>query len=114
MLKSDRPCRRHPSWTYLFVVLPMIKVTLATAFVLQCFGGQDYDLIVAMTQGGPGIATQMPAVFVIEHITNRQNGISMAGHDDAAAVIVCRVRGFFQWRTAPRQYRARGRCGSLS
>jgi glucose/mannose transport system permease protein len=70
-----------PTWrTYLFIVLPMMRGALLTAFILQCVGVvRVYDLIVAMTQGGPGIATQMPAVFVIQHITDRSNvGLGMA------------------------------------
>ena len=64
-----------PTWrTYLHVVLPMLGGSVTTALVLETVRVvRVYDLIVAMTQGGPGIATQMPAVFVIEHITNRQN-----------------------------------------
>ncbi len=64
-----------PTWrTYLFIVLPMIRGAVLTAFILQCTQiVRVYDLVVAMTQGGPGIASQMPAVFVIEHIQNRQN-----------------------------------------
>lgn len=92
-----------PNWrTYLFIVLPMIKGALATAFVLQAVAVvRVYDLIVAMTQGGPGIATQMPAVFVIEHITNRQNvGIGMAAATMMLLPILflIAVRFFFQWR----------------
>lgn len=94
-----------PNWrTYLFIVLPMIKGALATAFVLQCVSVvRVYDLIVAMTQGGPGIATQMPAVFVIEHITNRQNaGIGMAAATMMLLPIIALLglRAFFQWRSA--------------
>jgi glucose/mannose transport system permease protein len=93
-----------PNWrTYLFIVLPMIKGALATAFVLQAVAVvRVYDLIVAITQGGPGIATQMPAVFVIEHITNRQNvGIGMAAATMMLLPIVflIAVRFFFQWRS---------------
>ena len=31
-----------------------------------------------MTGGGPGISTQMPAIYVIEHITARNVGQGMA------------------------------------
>ena len=111
-----------PTWrTYLFIVLPMIKGALATAFVLQCVSVvRIYDLIVAMTQGGPGIATQMPAVFVIEHITNRQNaGIGMAAATMMLLpiIVLLGVRGFFQWRSArnaKRLERAAVAAGGLS
>lgn len=52
----------------------MMKGAFATAFVLQCVGVvRVYDLVIAMTGGGPGIATSMPAVYVIQLITVRQN-----------------------------------------
>lgn len=93
-----------PNWrTYLFIVLPMIKGALATAFVLQAVAVvRVYDLIIAMTQGGPGIATQMPAVFVIEHITNRQNvGVGMAAATMMLMpiLILIALRILFQWNS---------------
>jgi len=70
-----------PVWkTYVFIALPMMRGALATAFILQCVSVvRVYDLIVALTEGGPGIATEMPAKFVIDHITSRVNvSIGMA------------------------------------
>jgi glucose/mannose transport system permease protein len=32
-----------------------------------------YDLVVAMTNGGPGLASEVPAKFVIDHLFDRQN-----------------------------------------
>lgn len=92
-----------PPWRlYLFIVLPMIKGALATAFVLQCVSVvRVYDLIIAMTQGGPGIATQMPAVFVVDHITNRQNaGLGMAAATMMLMPIMAlvAVSGLLKWR----------------
>lgn len=94
-----------PPWrTYLWIVLPMMKGAVATAFILQCVGVvRVYDLIVAITNGGPGIATQMPAMFVIEHISIRQNaGVGMAAATLMLLpiVILIAVRGFFLWRHA--------------
>ena len=49
----------------------MMRGAIATAFILQCVGVvRVYDLVVAMTGGGPGISTQMPAIYVIQHITD--------------------------------------------
>ncbi|MEM9127703.1 MAG: sugar ABC transporter permease, partial [Pseudomonadota bacterium] len=64
-----------PVWAvYLFIALPMLGGSLATALILQCVSVvRVYDLIIAMTQGGPGIATEMPAKFVIDHISSRVN-----------------------------------------
>ncbi|MCB1487776.1 MAG: sugar ABC transporter permease [Bauldia sp.] len=75
-----------PTWrVYLFIALPMIRGALATAFVLQCVSVvRVYDLIIAMTGGGPGISTQMPAVYVIQMITSSQN----VGQGMAAATMM--------------------------
>ena len=32
-----------------------------------------YDLVVAMTNGGPGIASEVPAKFVMDHLFERGN-----------------------------------------
>ena len=32
-----------------------------------------YDLVVAMTRGGPGIASEVPAKFVMDHLFERNN-----------------------------------------
>jgi len=92
-----------PNWrTYLFIALPMMRGSFATAFVLQGVGVvRVYDLIVALTQGGPGIATQMPAVFVIENITIRQNvGLGMAAATMMLLpiMIVVALWGLLAWR----------------
>jgi len=45
-----------------------------TAIVLLAVGGvKVYDLIVAMTGGGPGIATEVPTKFVMEFLFRRAN-----------------------------------------
>ena len=75
-----------PTWrTYLFIALPMMRGAVATAFVLQCVSVvRVYDLIIAMTGGGPGISTIMPAVYVIEHDHRSQN----VGQGMAAATMM--------------------------
>jgi glucose/mannose transport system permease protein len=93
-----------PAWrTYLFIVLPMMRGAIITAFVLQCVGVvRVYDLIVAMTQGGPGIATQMPAVFVIQHITDRANvGLGMAAATMmlVPVIVLMGLQQYMQWRS---------------
>lgn len=64
-----------PAWkTYLFIVLPMLKPVLVTALVLITSGIiKVYDLVVAQTSGGPGIASEVPAKYVIDAMFNRQN-----------------------------------------
>jgi glucose/mannose transport system permease protein len=49
---------------------------------------KTYDLIVAMTDGGPGYATEVPAKFIMDSLFQRQNlGLATAG----ATVLVMSV-----------------------
>ncbi|WP_421760188.1 carbohydrate ABC transporter permease [Devosia sp.] len=72
-----------PAWrTYVSIVIPMMRGSIATALVLLTVGAvRTFDIVIAMTGGGPGIATQMPATYVIDSINARN-----VGHGMAAAV----------------------------
>jgi glucose/mannose transport system permease protein len=92
-----------PTWrTHLFIVAPMMRGAFATAFVLQCVSVvRVYDLVIAMTGGGPGIATTMPAVYVIQLITVRQNvgqGMAAATLLLLPVLIVLLAATLLQWR----------------
>lgn len=73
-----------PAWrVYLSVVLPMLGPSFATAFVLLASATVKlYDAVVAMTQGGPGIASEVPAKFIMDNLFGRAN----LGLASAAAV----------------------------
>ena len=64
-----------PIWrAYVSIVLPELKPMIVTSVVLLAIAVvKVYDLVVAMTQGGPGIATEMPAKFVMDHLFERGN-----------------------------------------
>lgn len=64
-----------PMWkTYLFVVIPMMRPVFITTIVLIAAGiVRLYDLVVAQTGGGPGIATEMPAKYVYDYMFGGQN-----------------------------------------
>ena len=71
-----------PAWrVYLHVVLPMLGPTVATACMLLAVAVfKLYDAVVAMTQGGPGTATEVPAKFIMDHLFLRSNiGLASAG-----------------------------------
>jgi glucose/mannose transport system permease protein len=59
-----------PTWrTYVQVVLPMMRGVVVTTLVLVGSGiVRTYDLVVALTQGGPGQSSQMPAVYVYNYM----------------------------------------------
>jgi glucose/mannose transport system permease protein len=56
-----------PAWkTYVFIVIPMMRPVLVTTIVLISIGiVRVYDLVVALTNGGPGTSTDVPARYVI-------------------------------------------------
>lgn len=64
-----------PAWkTYLFIVIPMMRPVFITTLVLVVTGiVKIYDLIVAQTGGGPGIATEVPAKYVYDMMFMSQN-----------------------------------------
>jgi len=64
-----------PMWrTYVFIVLPMMRPVLVTALVLVASGMvKVYDLVVAQTSGGPGIASEVPAKYVYDMMFSSQN-----------------------------------------
>jgi len=64
-----------PAWrVYLSIVLPMLAPTLATVFVLLSTAVvKVFDAVVAMTQGGPGTASDVPAKFIMDHLFGRAN-----------------------------------------
>ena len=75
---------------------------IVTATVLLATGVVKlYDLVVAMTLGGPGIATEVPAKFVMDHLFERNNiGLATAaatmhaghGRRRAGALGLCALR----------------------
>jgi glucose/mannose transport system permease protein len=64
-----------PAWrVYLSIALPLIGPMVVTATVLLAVQVVKlYDLVVAMTRGGPGIASEVPAKFVMDHLFERNN-----------------------------------------
>ena len=64
-----------PTWkTYLFVILPMMRPVFITTLVLIAAGIiRLYDLVVAQTSGGPGTASQVPAMYVYDYMFQAQN-----------------------------------------
>ena len=64
-----------PRWkTYLFIVIPMMRPVFVTVLVIVAAGIiKLYDLVVAMTSGGPGNASQVPAMYVYRYMFTAQN-----------------------------------------
>lgn len=64
-----------PTWrTYISVVIPMMRGVLVTAVVLIGSGiVRLYDLVVALTNGGPGISSEVPAKYVYNYMFGAGN-----------------------------------------
>lgn len=64
-----------PTWkAYLFVIIPMMRPVFITVLVLAAAGIiRLYDLVVAQTSGGPGISSQVPAMYVYRYMFTAQN-----------------------------------------
>jgi len=64
-----------PVWkTYVFIIIPMMRPVFITALVIITSGiVKVYDLVVAQTSGGPGIASEVPAKYVYDRMFSSQN-----------------------------------------
>nr|WP_272214599.1 sugar ABC transporter permease [Marinicella sp. W31]MDC2880225.1 sugar ABC transporter permease [Marinicella sp. W31] len=64
-----------PSWrVYLSIVLPMLRPMIITSLVLLSISiVKMYDVVVAMTNGGPGTASEVPAKFIMDNLFERAN-----------------------------------------
>jgi glucose/mannose transport system permease protein len=59
-----------PKWrTYLSIVIPMMRPVLITTLVISASGVvRVYDLVVSLTQGGPGLFSEVPAKYVYDYM----------------------------------------------
>ena len=76
-----------PFWRlYLEVIIPMMKLTFLTSILLLSIGVvKAYDVIVAMTNGGPGGGSYVPAFFAIQAYWVKNN---LAFASAAAAIML--------------------------
>ncbi|MEM5365732.1 sugar ABC transporter permease [Paraburkholderia azotifigens] len=70
---------------YLSIVIPMLGPSISTAFVLLFVAVVKlFDAVVAMTQGGPGTASEVPAKFIMDYLFGRAN----IGLASAASIVL--------------------------
>ena len=62
---------------YRRIIIPMMRPVFLSAFVvLAHLAIKSYDLVIALTGGGPGQATELPATFMYSYtFTRNQMGI---------------------------------------
>lgn len=96
---------------YAEIIIPMMKFTFLTCAILLSLGVvKAYDIVVAMTNGGPGQATWVPAYFTINAYWAKSN----LGYASAAAVIMLLITAAIflplvlltAWRERSREARA--------
>ncbi|WP_395676456.1 carbohydrate ABC transporter permease [Inquilinus sp.] len=70
---------------YVEIIIPMLKFTFLTCIILLSLGVvKAYDIVVAMTNGGPGNGSYVPAYFAINAYWTKQN----LGYGAAAATVM--------------------------
>ncbi len=85
MLKAAQIDGASAFQTYRRIVIPQLKPVFLSAFVvLAHLAIKSYDLVVAMTNGGPGRATEMPSTFMYSYTFTR----SQMGVGASSAVIM--------------------------
>lgn len=95
--KASRVDGVAPWRVYLRVVIPLIKPMILTSVVLLAIGSvKVYDLVVALTQGGPGISSEVPAKFVMDYLFERSNiGLATAASTMMLVMVVCVLAPWF-------------------
>jgi glucose/mannose transport system permease protein len=97
-----------PTWrVYLSIVLPLLGPMVVTVVVLLSVQvARLYDLVVAMTRGGPGVSSEVPAKFVMDHLFERNNiGLATAAATMMLVAVVCILTPWFYARYARPQGR---------
>jgi glucose/mannose transport system permease protein len=73
---------------YIEVVIPMMKFTFLTSFVLLSIGAvKAYDIIVAMTNAGPGGHSDMPSYYIVD-MYMRRNNIAMGASGSTILLLI--------------------------
>ena len=87
LLKAARVDGAGPLRLYLRVVFPTIgPIFVAVLVMLLQFAIKTYDLVVALTAGGPGLASTLPTVVVYDFMFQRGE---LARGSAAAVMLLC-------------------------
>jgi glucose/mannose transport system permease protein len=80
-----------PAWrVYLNIVVPMMRPTIITSVVLLSLAVvRVYDLVIALTGGGPGISSEVPAKFILDYLFGRSNiGLATAASSVLLVIVL--------------------------
>jgi glucose/mannose transport system permease protein len=85
LIKAAQIDGAGPWRTYLRVILPTLwPIVIAVLVILLQFAIKAFDLVRALTDGGPGISTQLPTLVVYDFMFQR----GLLGRGAAAAVLM--------------------------
>jgi len=85
ILKSARVDGAPLRKVYTRIIIPSLRPVFLTVFVIEAhLAIKSYDLVVAMTKGGPGVSTELPSTFMYS-TTFTRNDIGMGA---ASAVVM--------------------------
>jgi len=86
---------------YWSIVLPQLSPAYATAFVLLAVAlVRTFDVVVVMTSGGPGDASEVPAKFIIDHLFGRNNiGLASAASVVMLSTVFAVLAPLLYWRS---------------
>jgi len=86
---------------YMSIVLPQLSPAYATAFVLLTVAlVRTFDVVVVMTSGGPGDASEVPAKFIIDHLFGRNNiGLASAASVVMLSTVFAVLAPLLYWRS---------------
>ena len=64
----------NPQLLYLWIIIPQLRPILLAAILLLTFNViRSFDLIVALTSGGPGFSSDVPAKYIYDYFFARSN-----------------------------------------
>jgi glucose/mannose transport system permease protein len=98
-----------PAWRiHLSIVIPMLGHSFATAALLLLTAAVKlYDAVVAMTQGGPGTASEVPGKFIMDHLFGRANiALASAGATVMVLTVVALLAPLLYARSRAARVRA--------
>lgn len=95
-----------PTWrTYFSIVLPMMGGTIITTLVIVGAGiVRTYDLVVAMTAGGPGVSSEVPTKYIYNYMFGGQNlGQAMSASTSMLAAVLVVLVPWAYWQFGRRR-----------
>ena len=94
--------------TYRRIVIPMLRpVFLSAVIVLMHLAIKSYDLVIALTGGGPGNATELPSTFMYSYtFTRNQMGVGAASAVIMLAMIASIIVPYLYSELRTREARA--------